>query len=432
MSKQPTFVPTVDVNKAKWRSGNMKKISMKLIPALVATAFAGTANAAAFGLLEQSGSGLGNAYAGSAAVAEDASTIYYNPAGMTQLKGKNFSGGFNYIALEAKFKNQGSTVLTAGAQPVDGGDYGIVPNGYFSYQLDEKWFAGIGVNVPFGQRTKYDRTWNGSYTAMDTDIQSINVNPSIAFKMNEAVSLGFGLDYQFFKATYTQRIPVAFGAHSVLKVQGSNKAWGWNAGALFNLSDATRVGISYRSTIKHDIAGHWSSALGGNNASLSIELPDTWILSAFHKLNDKWELLADISQQGWSSIPQLKITTPGFLTGTVVKDYKWKDTTRIALGANYLYNDKVKFRVGIASDEGVVDDAHRTARLPDADRIWYSFGVQYKPNKETALDVGYTYVKANKATVSDLVSSAAPGLGRLNGEFDSNVQILGVQFSQNF
>jgi len=415
----------------------MKKMNQKLLPALVATVFtgaAGSAGAAAFGLLEQSGSGLGNAYAGSAAVAEDASTIYYNPAGMTRLKGKNVSAGVNYINLEAKFKDKGSTVLANGAQSIDGGDDGLVPNGYFSYQLNDQWFAGVGVSVPYGQRTNYPSSWKGSYTAMDTDIQSINVNPSIAFKVNDAVSLGFGVDYQFFKATYSTNVSFSAPLGNVLKIQGSTKSWGWNTGALFNLSDATRVGISYRSKIKHKIdSGNWSTSNASGPASLNIELPDTWIISAVHKLNDKWELLADVSQQGWSSIPKLVINTPGWAGGNVqTKQYNWKDTTRLALGANYQYTDQVKLRVGIATDEGVVDDAHRTARLPDADRIWYSFGVQYKPTKDSAVDLAYTYVKANKATVSDLISAANPALGKVNGEYDSNVQVVGVQYSMNF
>ena len=407
----------------------MKAISVKLIPALEASAFAGTASAAAFGLMEQSGSGLGNAYAGSAAVAEDASTIYYNPAGMTQLKGKNFSAGVNYINLEAKFSDKGSTGLASGAQSIDGGDYGLVPNGYFSYQINDQWFAGVGVSVPYGQRTNYPSSWKGSYSAMDTDIQSININPSVAFKVNDKVSLGLGVDYQFFKATYTTNVTAGLG--NVLKIQGSTKSWGWNAGALFNVSEATKVGISYRSKIKHNIdSGSWSTTSASGAASLSIELPDTWIVSATHKLNDQWELLADVSQQGWSSIPKLVINTPGFAGGAVqTKQYNWKDTTRIALGANYQYNDQVKLRVGVASDEGVVNDTYRTARLPDANRIWYSFGVQYKPTKSSAVDVAYSYVKADKATIND---SVLGGAAVVKGEFDSNVQVLGVQYSMNF
>ncbi|HEY3433267.1 MAG TPA: outer membrane protein transport protein [Rhodocyclaceae bacterium] len=404
----------------------MKTISQKLIPALVATVFASTASAAGFGLMEQSGSGLGNAFAGSAAVAENASTIYYNPAGMTQLKGKNFSGGVDYISLGAKFSDKGSTGAYANAQSQEGGDSAYVPNGYLSYQIDDKWFVGVGLSVPFGMRTNYPQSWKGNYTAMDTDIQSVNLNPSVAFKLNETVSLGFGVDYQFFKATYSGYAGTTAG---VLKVQGNSTAWGWNGGALFNLSEATRIGISYRSKIKHNITGNYTTAVGGNSASLDIEVPDTWIISGFHKLNENWELLADVSRSGWSSIPQLKIMTPGFGTGSITKDYSWSDTTRFALGANYLATESLKWRVGIASDQSVVNDAHRTARLPDQDRVWYTFGVQYKPNKESAIDVAYAYIKAKKASIADTATGVP---GTLIGEFDSNVQVLGAQYSLSF
>ncbi|HET7774768.1 MAG TPA: outer membrane protein transport protein [Azospira sp.] len=406
----------------------MLHTTKKLLPALVLGALSGTASAAGFQLMEQSASGLGNAFAGSAAVAENASTIYYNPAGMTQLQGRNASIGANFIDLSAKYTNKPRGATSLPAQAVDGGDDGLVPNGYLSYQLNDKWWLGIGIGAPFGMRTNYQRGWTGSVTAMDTDIKSMNINPSVAYKVNDAFSVGFGLDYMKFKATYSQNA----GALGVLTVKGDDTAWGWNAGALWNLSERTRLGLSYRSEIKQNLTGNYTTSTPFNGAAgLNLTLPETWILSAYHKLNDRVELLADVSQTGWSSVPEILIKVPTLtpVGGQVKKPYHWGDTLRVALGANYAVNDAFKLRFGVAFDEGVVSDQYRTARLPDQKRTWLTVGAQYKTSKDSAIDVGYAYIASKTASVHDPVAGTPL---YLDGEFKSKVQVLGAQYSFSF
>src|SRR5258706_1975214 len=181
------------------------KTTDRIMRAAVVAALAGwsTASVAAgFALTEQKASGLGNAYAGQAAAAEDASTIYFNPAGMSRLPGKNVVFVGNLIKPSATFNNTGSTPAVStvlGAGPFaqngtggDGGDLAFIPNFYLSWQLDPQWHVGIGVGVPFGLKTNYDSDWMGRVHAIKSEIKTINVNPSVAFKGNDAFSVGAG------------------------------------------------------------------------------------------------------------------------------------------------------------------------------------------------------------------------------------------------
>ncbi|WP_228273617.1 OmpP1/FadL family transporter [Rhodocyclus tenuis] len=421
---------------------------MKLIPALVLGLFSGYASAAGFQLIEQNASGMGNAYAGSAAVAENASTIYYNPAGMTYLPGRNFSAGVSAIGVSFKFKDAGTTNPTAlgggaatGGNGGDAGGWGFLPNGYLSWQLNDRWFAGIGFGAPFGLKTDYDKDWKGRYHSTLFDIKTYNINPSIAWKANEVVSLGFGVNWQRIDATFDKAAVVGLGAgggapYTTARVSNelNSDAWGWNAGAIFQISPSTRVGASYRSKIKHKADGDqtfgspFNAALNGS-AKATVELPDTFILSAQQQLSDRWELLGDVSWTGWSSIQSLVIT--GSTTGSSEMLTKFRDTWRVALGANYKYNDAWKLKFGVAYDQSPVDSAkYRTASLPDNNRTWLSLGAQYKLSKDSVLDVGYSHLFVKDSNVANDEDTAARGL--LAGTYEASADLVGIQYSLSF
>lgn len=414
--------------------------SMKVIPALVLGLFSGYASASGFQLIEQNASGMGNAYAGSAAVAENASTIYYNPAGMTYLPGRNFSAGVSAIGVSFKFKDGGTTAPGGGAATGgDGGDaggWGFLPNGYLSWQLNDRLFAGVGFGAPFGLKTDYDENWKGRFHSTLFDIKTYNINPSLAYKVNDVVSVGFGVNWQRIDAEYKKALPVA-GSYVTNSLDADS--WGWNAGAIFQVSPSTRVGVSYRSSIKHKADGDqtFTGALAGKNswAKATVELPDTFILSAQQILSDRWELLGDVSWTGWSSIQSLVITGgKASLTNTPADSEmltKFRDTWRVALGANYKYNDAWKLKFGVAFDQSPVDSAkYRTASLPDNNRTWLSLGAQYKLSKDSTLDVGYSHLFVKDSQVANDEDTAARGL--LAGTYSASADLVGIQYSLSF
>ena len=436
--------------------------AVKMIPALLFVAFSGTASASGFQLLEQNLSGLGNAYAGSAAVAENASTIYFNPAGMTQLQDREVSGGLAAIGPSFKFHNEGSSLtgnLSAAGTGGDAGGWAAVPNGYLSWAVSKDVYLGVGFGAPFGLKTEYDDRWIGAAQSVMFDIKTYNINPSIAFRVNEKVSLGFGVNWQKVEAEYVRLATVGgapsptapFGDRVTSTMNLDDSAWGWNAGALFTLSPSTKVGLSYRSKVKYhtdgdvkltsdgSVAGDLTRdglILDGRQSDLKADLtmPDTFIMSVAQKLNDKWEMLGDISWTGWSSIPKVDIMrTSGTRSGQNAQtlDTEFKDTWRVALGANYALSDAWKLKYGIAFDQTPVKKAAtRLTSMPDNDRIWLSFGAQWAPTKASKLDLGATYISVKDSKIDN--NQAAFARGHVTGEYEGNIWVLGAQYSMSF
>lgn len=423
-------------------------LSIALVAMAVGLAPAMT-QASGFQLWEQNASGLGSAYAGSAALADNASTIYFNPAGMVFLPGRNASAGLNAVRPSFKFRDNGNTrtpLALGGMRPTggnggDAGDLGLVPNAYLSWQLTDRWFAGVGFGAPFGLKTEYDDGWVGQYHSKLFDVQTVNINPSVAYRVNERFSLGFGVNWQRIDAQYKKRtvVPIpalgtALPGNADLTMHGD--AWGWNIGFMLEPNPDTRIGLSYRSKIRHTARGgtRVDGFLPGRSlfyqAEASVTLPDTVILSAAHQLNSRWQLLGDISWTGWSSISELRIQNAGGPTDTLPLHFR--DTWRVAIGANYQFAPQWKWRVGVAFDQSPVHDpADRPTSLPDTNRWWISTGVQYQASKNTTIDVGYAFLYI-RDTAIDSASGNPVANGRVAGSYDSHANILGIQLSTRF
>jgi long-chain fatty acid transport protein len=203
---------------SSWRKALLISLILILILILILVS-AGSVFAAGFALIEQSMSGLGNAYSGGAASAEDASTIFYNPAGMTLLNGRQLILGAHVIMPSVKFHNEGSTHVTG--QPLSGGNGGdggvtkAVPNLYYSRKVSDKFFVGMGINTPFGLATDYNKTWVGRYHAVESDVMTVNINPSVAYKINDQISVGAGLNVQYLKAILSNAVDFGTAGYSL-------------------------------------------------------------------------------------------------------------------------------------------------------------------------------------------------------------------------
>lgn len=422
-----------------------RRFLLRALPALIAATSAGSAAAAGFQLWEQNASGIATSYAGSAAVADNASTIFFNPAGMTQLQPREISVGLSLVRPSYKFSNDGSlasplpppagTPLT-GSSGGDAGDWGYLPNGYLSWALTKDLYIGIGVGAPFGLKTEYDPDWIGRFQSIEFDIKTYNVNPSIAYRVNDKLSLGAGVSWQRLEATYIRQAALLNAATRATRVtlDLDDDSWGWNVGALFNLSPSTRIGFSYRSAIEHDVEGTLKSnnqlVSRNTGAKATIELPDTAILSVYQKLDERWDMMGDISWTGWSSIKTVPILRAnGTLAQTLEPEFR--DTWRVAFGGGYKYNDAWKVKFGIAWDQTPVpSEEHRLTALPDEDRVWLSIGGQWKPSPNSALDLGFAYLVISDPKIDN--NQAAQGRGIVRGEYDAKAYILGAQYSMSF
>ncbi len=411
---------------------NKQNNHIKLLVVLVSMACSGAASASGFQLLEQNASGLGNAYAGSAAIADNASTIFYNPAGMTQLKEREFSAGAVLVDIHAKFNNNGSSSLGVLPNTGNGGNPGgfaAIPNGYLSFALNKDVYVGVGVGAPFGLTTEYSNPWVGAAQAIKFDVKTYNINPSVAWRVNDKVSLGFGLNWQKLEADYFRLASVASTAATIHLV-ADDTSWGWNAGALIDVSPTTRVGVSYRSSIKYTIEGSISGALN-TPAKANIKLPDTLILSATQKLDDRWTMLGDLSWTGWAKIPKVDITNT---SGTVLQtlDTNFRNSWRVALGGNYKYDGNTTLKFGVAYDQTPVKgESTRLVSLPDNDRIWLSTGAQWQLSPSSKIDASIAFVHVRDSKIDN--DQTAGGRGRVTGEFTGvNFWLLGAQYSSSF
>ncbi|WP_020558500.1 OmpP1/FadL family transporter [Thiofilum flexile] len=430
--------------------------------AFVLSTLSFTVHAAGFALANQSGSGAGNAYAGGAAAAEDASVVWYNPAAMTELPaGTHASIAGHVVAPKAQFTNNGSlnppglgTKITGDND--DGGKVGVVPNAYLVKGKGQKWRFGVGLNAPFGLGTKYDENWVGRYHALESDIQTINFNPSLAYKVNDRFSVGAGVSVQQMKVELQSAVDsrslclaaritpsvCATLPDGKVKVEGDNVRAGYNVGVLFKPSEKTRIGASYRSRMKQNLEGtaefnvppalSASPLLAGGDVTALADLPAHFSLSVAHKINQRLELLGDVTRTRWSSFKTLQVTRTSGSDVTNLPQ-NWKDVNRYSIGTNYQYNDRWKLKAGIAYDETPVPDAeHRSPRTPDGNRTWLSFGANYKPRKNFSVDMGYTHIFVKDTPINNKNNIDATRAHTLIGSYDSSVDIISAQFNWSF
>lgn len=448
-----------------------KGLTMRLIPALMMLGFAGAAGASGFALQNQSGSGNGNAFAGAAAAAEDASTIYFNPAGMTYLsKGHSISLSGTVLDRSIKFKNTGSIAGTApfNSNTSNGGDAGgtaFLPHGYWAWSVAPDVWFGVGVGPTFGNKTEYDNDFIGRNAGYFAHIEQININPSLAIKVNDTLSLGLGVNFARLNVEFKQALPSASALVNgqSLHVE-SDPVWGFgaNIGAMFQLSPSTRVGVSYRSGMTFDVEGKQklTRQIIGNLTDQKVtaegfETPGNFSLAVSQKLSDRWELLGDLTWTNWSVFKELVLKSKNGTAGSGVLgafpraadstitsvSYNFEDTWRIGLGANYQYSDAWKLRFGVAYDQSPIGkNSDRTMTLPDSDRIWLSFGGKYNISKQASLDFGYSHIFFRDAKTDRTVYSTSPTTStvtdtgqRIRGEWNNNrADILSVQYNHAF
>jgi long-chain fatty acid transport protein len=453
-----------------------------------------TAYGAGFAIIEHGAQGMGNAFAGGGAVAEDASTVWFNPASMTRLPSQVQTAG-HVIVASFEFSGSGTAATGApilGSASEDGGTVGLVPNLYVIRSLTDDVTFGLGINAPFGLATEYDRGWVGRYQAVDSAILTINVNPALAWKLNDYLSLGAGLNVQYFKAELSSAIDfrsaclgqaqtaqagaaAAAGAgNAALAAQlaaqaaalagactgpantaldgfAENKAhsvgFGFNVGAMLELSENTRLSAAFRSSIEHDLDGDVSYQLPNNptilaafgplfpndGVSAAVDLPASLEVSGYHRFaNSRFAVMGSAMWTQWSKIPNLTIVNDTAIPGRSqqsVEDLDWEDAWRFGLGLNYYHDDHLTLRTGAAYDQSPAGGAtFTTARLPDADRIWVSIGASYAFSDALKADFGYSHLFVDDSSIRRLGSQS----DTLNGSYESDADIFSVQVNYKF
>lgn len=400
----------------------------------------GLAQASGFQLTEQSVTGLGRAFAGSGVAADDASDMFYNPAGAALVEGSKLQTGVTGVFIDAEFSDDGNS--TAGGKDDNGGTTGLVPNLFYATDVASNWKLGLSITAPFGLTTDYDDDWVGRYQAIESDLLTLDINPVLAWQINEQVIVGAGVNVQYVDATLSRaNPPVAnpLAGDAFVEVTGDSWDVGYTLGVIFQPTDELSLGIGYRSAVEHTLKGELDfqqSDLGLDgkyDARTSVEFPQTVSLSGRYSLSPLWEFYTTFRWTGWSSFDALQLeieTLPDEVTPE-----QWRDTWTASFGASYAPTPQWTLRAGFAFDQTPIRTAQlRTPRIPDSDRDWLTLGASFKLSERLTLDVAYAHLFADESrldTTVELTSFVYPQ-DTLSGEYDSTVNLVGVQIQYQF
>lgn len=421
--------------------------------------------AGGFAIPEQSASAAGAAVAGAGAIAQDPGTVFYNPAGMTRLDGDHVSLVGQAFVPRNRFDNDGTT---DGAGNIISGtddlEREVIPLGslFAVVSLSDRLKLGLGVTSPFGLASEYEDDWVGRYNTLLSGIATVDINPSVAFRVTDWLSLGAGVsaqyaygerrnDLDFGSICFNQLLGAAActglgilpqGADGRLEIEAEDWSFGYNFGAMIEPRPGTRLAIAYRSQIHHSFEGDADYTVpavaapltqGGalfqdTAATTEITFPATLSLGLYHELSPRLALMTDVTWTGWHSFETLRIDLANPLQPDIVQEEDWRDTFRYALGLHYAPADEWLLRAGIAYDETPVQDGLRNPGIPGHDRLILGLGAGHRLSDAITLDVAYVYAREQGASVNQF----RPASGTVRGEYHNSIHILSGQLTWRF
>lgn len=415
----------------------MKTTWLKTAAAVAAGVLSSQAMAAGFALNEQSISGMGTSFAGRSSSADDATTLFGNPAGMSRLKREEVSFGVAAIHAKSDIKDASSTPFPTGSNDGDMVPFTAVPMGYYVKPVDEKWALGVGVYVPFGMITDYEGGFQGRYFGDYSEVRVITVQPTVSYRFNDKLSIGFGptinrIDGELQSATLN-------GGR--VKVQGDDTAVGFNAGVLYEFTPHTRMGLTYHSKVDFELEGDtrltgagFGPFAGKYDASLDLTTPESVDVSLTHELNDDWTLYAGAMWTRWSRFEAIVIENEGMPSALpdtlqpIIEEQDWHDTWSYAVGAAYKLNRTWTLRTGLAFDQSPTNNVYRSPRIPSGDRTAVSFGLAWNPSDDVTVDLAYSYLWEE-----DIKVRRAEGhRGTYNATYENSAHGFGASLSYRF
>jgi len=436
---------------------NKRILSMAVAAAIVGSVT--QVQAAGFQLAEYSATGLGRAFAGEAAMADNAAAQFRNPAMMTYLPGTQISGGAILVMPNIDINGEVTFIDgTNATSATDIADDAVVPNFYVTHQFNEQWFLGLALGSNFGMATELDDSFRGTQFGNEASVTTIEINPNIAYRFNEQFSVGAGVRFVIgegsigAKSSADSVLPTPMGNLPVPKgttlkyMEGDDTSWGWQLGGAWQINDSNRIGVNYRSAVDQNLEGE-ANGLAFNpmdptlklDGAMELSLPATAELASFHQLTEKLAIHASINWTDWSSFEKLEAVIPALSEPTqLVKQENWKDSYRFALGTTYDLSQKSTLRAGVAYDRSAVSDANRTLTIPEMDRLWLSAGYGYHYSDNLDLDFGVTYIFADESPVVEprpgIESDRSSALfgGTFSGTTSGNIMLVGVQASYRF
>lgn len=437
---------------------------------------AGAADGAGFALSENSASGLGNAFAGGTAGVEDASAVWFNPAGMTRVQGSRVDAAVHVLVPSFRYTDRGSfqhagaatlPLLPGSRLSDDSGTTAVVPNFYVVHGIGGQWKVGLGVTVPFGLTTEYENDWVGRFQAVKSEITTFNFNPSVAYQVTDDFSIGGGLDVMYMEAEFTNAVdfdavcaalgpprsatctglPGSGTSQGFARNTGNSVGVGANVGVLVRIASGTRIGAHYRSKVRQSLDGTAdftvpggisvsplvqagiASTFADGGAGTDVDLPPTFSVGIHHDVNDHLAIMGDATWTGWDSIQELRFEFDNPATRDAVETLAWESAWRVSGGATFRFGNRWTVRGGGAFDQSPIPSAAlRTARLPDADRTWVALGASYAISDRFTADFGYAHLYIANARINRTGSTGS----QLVGSYSSDADIFSAQIGYRF
>ena len=372
---------------------------------------------------------------------------------MTGLSGNQVSGDLSIIIPSAVFTGTG---LTAARQPISGGNGGDagnarpVPAAYAFYDLSADLKLGLAVTAPFGLKTQYNSDWVGRYQAIMSDIETININPNVAYRVFDWLSVGGGPTIQHEHTELTNAINSTTIVHlanpflpagltfpdGLASVAGNDWSVGYDLGVFAELSPTTRLGASYRSQISHRIGAiatftvpaplAASPQFQNTPATADLKTPDIVSLAATQEISPELTLLAEVQWTNWSVVKNLRIERPDG-SALINQPEQWHGTWFASIGATWRPYPNWTFRGGFAFDETPIRE-HLTARLPDSDRYWLTVGLGYELTQDVRLNAAYAHIFAASPSINELSQTGDV----LVGHYSNHIDIVSLSATLRF
>lgn len=397
--------------------------------------------AAGFSVPGQNASGLGNAYAGAAAVANDASILFYNPAGLTKLAESQIVLSGNLLILSQAFINNTNDVARplslVNTKENNADALALIPDIYYAYSYNNKLKLALGLTTPFGLKVKHDKNWLGRYQLIEHEASVFNINPSIAYKLTDKLSLGGGLVFQYAKNTFNHAF-LTHAADGFVNLKETGWGLGYTLGLLYEFTPETRIGIGFQSSVNQHLKGTLSfeavPGLSKADAQTDFILPESVSFSVLQQWNSQWSVMTDITWTNWSRFQDLRTTQRiGHLAlPTNVDQYRWHDSWRYALGTTFQPDQHWQLRMGIAYEHNAISNQFRLADMPYGDQFWLALGCAYRFSSKITLDFGYAHLfnfQSHLNTTKRLTNEISASL---QGRYNASLDVLGMQIAYRF
>jgi long-chain fatty acid transport protein len=392
----------------------INKVAFTVTALLVAS----QVNAAGFLVNEHSASGLGRAFAGEAAIGDNAASLARNPALMATFNSAQLSVVGIYVAPDISI--EGVNIPGHSPSVLDADDIApsqFVPSIYYIQPLNDTFAAGLAIYSNYGTGTEFESDYAGGAAAGTTKIMTVNINPNLSLRINEYLSFGAGVSLVYADAelkrnagllALDKKSPVynAPAGTNIAKMEGDGYGFGWNAGALLEFNQDHRIGVSYKAKVKSELEGDFTGLTSNNKkvtGELELNLPSILEVSGYHKLTDKFAMSYSWQYVTWSDFEEIKAESLECLKGVCMdKKEDFNDSSRYAVGAEYYASDAVTLRAGYAFDEQA---GAATLSIPDSDRQWYTAGMTIQASDALSFDLGAALVAGKEVTFEEHMNS---------------------------